>query len=141
MTPCGHLRRLASAAFYCVAHLAACAALSSRPRSPFFAHPRIQAIGVWALLSLSIWSTEFSSSSSGGRPRALATPRCTALREGVSASGTCSSLVQEGVILGVIPPLTYLGALAWLNPDKEPSKPLRWSTIRPSMPLDGEARL
>jgi len=32
-----------------------------------------------ALLSLSIWSTEFSSSSSGGRPRALATARCTAL--------------------------------------------------------------
>ena len=93
MTPCGHLRRLASAAFYCVAQLAACAALSSRPRSPFFAHPRIQAIGVWALLFLSIWSTEFSSSSSGGRPRALATARCTALREGVSATGTCSSLV------------------------------------------------
>ena len=34
--PCGHLWRLASAAFYCVAQLAACAALSSRPRSPFF---------------------------------------------------------------------------------------------------------
>ena len=87
MTPCGHLRRLASAAFCCVARVAPCAASSSRPRSPFFAHPRIQAIGVWALLSLSIWSTEFSSSSSGGRPRALATARCAALREGVSGKG------------------------------------------------------
>jgi hypothetical protein len=45
------------------------------------------------------------------------------------------------VILGVIPPLTYLGALACLDPDNEPSKPLRLSTIRPSMPLDGEAKM
>ena len=87
MTPCGHLRRLAAAAFCCVARVASCAASSSRPRSPFFAHPRIQAIGVWALLSLSIWSTEFSSSSSSGRPRALATARWAALREGVSGKG------------------------------------------------------
>jgi hypothetical protein len=38
-------------------------------------------------LSLSIWSTEFSSSSSSGRPRALATARCAGLREGVSGKG------------------------------------------------------